>query len=42
VYSYITGSGSREAEDFPAEDEVARKRIEALNALSSFVHGLKH
>ena len=31
----------REAEDFAAEDEVARKRIEALNALSSFVYGLK-
>jgi heat shock protein 5 len=32
----------REAgEDFVAKDEVARKRIEALNALSSFVYGLK-
>jgi heat shock protein 5 len=31
----------REAEDFAAEDEVARKRIEALNGLSSFVYGLK-
>ena len=31
----------REAEDFAAEDESARKRIEALNALSSFVYGLK-
>jgi heat shock protein 5 len=31
----------REAEDFAAEDDVARKRIEALNALSSFVYGLK-
>jgi heat shock protein 5 len=31
----------REAEDFATEDEVARKRIEALNALSSFVYGLK-
>ena len=31
----------REAEDFAAEDEVARKRIEALDALSSFVYGLK-
>ncbi|KAH8977177.1 heat shock protein 70 [Lactarius hatsudake] len=31
----------REAEDFAAEDEVARKRIEALNALSSFIYGLK-
>ncbi|KAH9033559.1 heat shock protein 70 [Lactarius hengduanensis] len=31
----------REAEDFAAEDDVARKRIEALNALSSFIYGLK-
>ena len=31
----------REAEDFAAEDEIARKHIEALNALSSFVYGLK-
>lgn len=31
----------REAEDFAAEDEAARKRIEALNGLSSFVYGLK-
>jgi heat shock protein 5 len=31
----------REAEDFAAEDETARKRIEALNSLSSFVYGLK-
>ncbi|KAF8494857.1 heat shock protein 70 [Russula emetica] len=31
----------REAEDFATEDEVARKRIEALNGLSSFVYGLK-
>jgi heat shock protein 5 len=31
----------REAEDFASEDEAARKRIEALNALSSFVYGLK-
>ncbi|KAH9176195.1 heat shock protein 70 [Lactarius sanguifluus] len=31
----------REAEDFAAEDEVARKRIEALNALSTFIYGLK-
>ncbi len=30
-----------EAEEFAAEDEVARKRIEALNALSSFVYGLQ-
>jgi len=31
----------REAEEFASEDEAARKRIEALNALSSFVYGLK-
>jgi heat shock protein 5 len=31
----------REAEDFASEDELARKRIEALNSLSSFVYGLK-
>ena len=31
----------QEAEEFAAEDESARKRIEALNALSSFVYGLK-
>jgi len=31
----------REAEEFASEDEVARKRIEALNSLSSFVFGLK-
>lgn len=31
----------REAEEFAADDEVARKRIEALNSLSSFVYGLK-
>jgi len=31
----------REAEEFAAEDEVARKRIEALNSLSTFVYGLK-
>jgi len=30
-----------EAEEFASEDEAARKRIEALNALSSFVYGLK-
>jgi len=30
-----------EAEEFAAEDEAARKRVEALNALSSFVYGLK-
>jgi endoplasmic reticulum chaperone BiP len=30
-----------EAEEFAAEDEAQRKRIEALNALSSFVYGLK-
>lgn len=31
----------KEAEDFAAEDEAQRKRIEALNGLSSFVFGLK-
>ncbi|KDQ54535.1 hypothetical protein JAAARDRAFT_49176 [Jaapia argillacea MUCL 33604] len=31
----------REAEEFAAEDESQRKRIEALNSLSSFVYGLK-
>jgi len=31
----------REAEQFAAEDDAQRKRIEALNALSSFVYGLK-
>ncbi|KAI0297012.1 heat shock protein 70 [Multifurca ochricompacta] len=31
----------REAEEFASEDEVARKRIEALNALSTFIYGLK-
>ena len=31
----------REAEDFASEDEANRKRIEALNSLSSFVYGLK-
>lgn len=30
-----------EAEQFAAEDEAQRKRIEALNSLSSFVYGLK-
>jgi len=30
-----------EAEQFAAEDEAQRKRIEALNQLSSFVYGLK-
>jgi len=30
-----------EAEKFAAEDEVQRKRIEALNSLSSFVYGLR-
>ncbi|EAU87549.2 hsp70-like protein [Coprinopsis cinerea okayama7 len=30
-----------DAEKFAAEDEAQRKRIEALNALSSFVYGLK-
>ena len=31
-----------EAEKFASEDEAQRKRIEALNALSSFVYGLKN
>ncbi|TFY65016.1 hypothetical protein EVJ58_g2243 [Rhodofomes roseus] len=31
----------KEGEDFAAEDEAQRKRIEALNALSLFVYGLK-
>ncbi|KAF7980395.1 hypothetical protein HWV62_38196 [Athelia sp. TMB] len=30
-----------EAEEFASEDEAQRKRIEALNALSNFVYGLK-
>jgi len=29
----------REAEEFSSEDEAQRKRIEALNALSSFIYG---
>ncbi|KZT05220.1 heat shock protein 70 [Laetiporus sulphureus 93-53] len=31
----------KEAEEFAADDEAQRKRIEALNGLSSFVYGLK-
>lgn len=31
----------REAEEFASEDEANRRRIEALNSLSSFVFGLK-
>jgi endoplasmic reticulum chaperone BiP len=31
----------KEAEDFASEDEAQRKRVEALNSLSSFVYGLK-
>jgi heat shock protein 5 len=31
----------REAEQFASEDEAQRKKIEALNSLSSFVYGLK-
>ncbi|KAH9948495.1 heat shock protein 70 [Amylocystis lapponica] len=31
----------KEAEEFAAEDDAQRKRIEALNSLSSFVFGLK-
>jgi heat shock protein 5 len=30
-----------EAEEFASEDEAQRKRIEALNSLSSFVYDLK-
>ena len=30
-----------EAEKFASEDEAQQKRIEPLNSLSSFVHGLK-
>jgi len=30
-----------EAEEFAAEDETQKKRIEALNSLSSYVYGLK-
>jgi len=32
----------KEAEEFAAEDEAHRKRIEALNGLSSFVYGVKN
>ena len=32
----------REAEEFAAEDEANRKRIEALNGLSTFVYSLKN
>jgi len=31
----------REAEQFASEDKAQRKKIEALNSLSSFVYGLK-
>lgn len=31
----------REAEEFASEDEVQRKRIEAINSLSSFVYGVR-
>lgn len=31
----------QEAEEFAAEDEAQRKRIEALNSLSAYVFGLK-
>ncbi|TFK47237.1 heat shock protein 70 [Heliocybe sulcata] len=31
----------KEAEEFAADDEAQRKRIEALNSLSSFVYGLR-
>jgi heat shock protein 5 len=30
-----------EAEQFASEDEAQRKRVEAINSLSSFVYGLK-
>ena len=32
----------KEAEEFAAEDEAQRKRIEALNSLSTFVYSLKN
>ncbi|KAJ3486400.1 hypothetical protein NLI96_g4262 [Meripilus lineatus] len=32
----------KEAEDFAAEDEANRKRVESLNSLSSFVYGVKN
>lgn len=32
----------REAEEFAAEDESQRKRIEAMNSLSNFVYGVKN
>lgn len=31
----------REAEEFASEDEAQRKRIEAINSLSSFIYGVK-
>ena len=31
----------REAEEFAAEDEAQRKRIEAMNSLSNFIYGVK-
>lgn len=32
----------REAEQFAAEDEEQRKRIEAMNSLSNFIYGIKN
>ena len=32
----------REAEEFAAEDEAQRKRIEAMNSLSNFIYGVKN
>lgn len=32
----------REAEEFAAEDESQRKRIEAMNGLSNFIYGVKN
>lgn len=32
----------REAEEFASEDEAQRKRIEAMNALSNFIYGVKN
>ena len=32
----------KEAEEFAAEDEAQRKRIEAMNSLSNFIYGVKN
>lgn len=32
----------REAEEFASEDDAQRKRIEAVNALSNFIYGVKN